>query len=453
MEIEKLTPVTAGGGRRAGGRAVGVRFRAALLAAVAALPTLAAVSAGEERAVEPVRALAVGRAGAGVVALVGFRVVPIEPPGVVEGWTVLVEGERIVALGPAAEVVVPDGARVIEGSGRFLLPGLVDCHVHLREAPPAALAEYLRAGVTTVRDMNGRPHLLAFRREVAEGRLTGPTLVVASPTLGNFSSPRDGYPTPETAAEATALVRRFAAEGYDWIKVWSFVPRPIFHALVDAARAEGLPIGGHPPLEIGIAEALRLDSLEHLLGYVDAAMTPAARELDAADLRATFHAVEVFADLLPPLAAATRAAGTWSCPTVLFFDHNAPAERMRPAWDRPEVRRLGHDTRIRILAALREAGAPIAVGTDSDAGDDLPADAIHEELANYVEAGFTPFEALAAAIRGGAGLLGLEAEIGSLAAGKRADLLVVRCDPTVDLACLRRPEMVMARGRLLEVAP
>ncbi len=376
-------------------------------------------------------------------------VLPMDEIRMLENQTVLVENDRIAAIGPVGLIDIPDNTYIVDGTNKVLLPGLVDSHIHLRHTDTTGLVSYLEAGITTAREMNGRPFLLDWRKRIKEGSLLGPTLYVASPTIGNFSSPREGYPTPTTAAQADSTIRRFAQQGYDWIKVYSFVPGDIFSAIIDAANKYGIPVGGHPPIEVSFEESLRMKSIEHLLGYLEPIMTDEARRLDEEDLRGVFHAVNFEKERLPDLAQRTKLAGVWNCPTVLFFDHRVPTERVRKAWEKTELRKLGHNNRLAIVQALHEAGAKLVVGTDSDAGDDLPAEAIHEEMANMVDAGLTPYEVLVAATKGAAEFLNGQSEFGTVSVGKRADLLMVNCNPLEDISCLKQRIAVMSRGNLI----
>lgn len=382
-------------------------------------------------------------------AFVNVTVLPMHGERVLPDQTVLVEGEHIVAVGTSGFISLPANATIIDGSGKTLLPGLIDGHIHLRHADSTGLMHYLRVGVTTAREMNGRPFILDWRDRIEAGTLLGPTLRVASPTIANWSSPREGYPTPETPAEADSTVRRFVEAGYDWIKVYSFIPPEIYHAVVDAAKRYDIPVGGHAPLSVPFDAALRMKSLEHLLGYTDRLMTEDARRLDAQDFRGVFHAVEFDESRLPAMAEATQEAGVWSCPTIHFFDYNLPTPQARESWDRPELRALGHTNRLKIVRALHQAGARLLVCTDSDAGDDLRADVIYDEIEAMHEAGMTRYEVLRAATADAAHFLD-ERAVGTISVGKRADLLLAECNPLVDLTCLRRLDAVMSRGQMVQ---
>jgi imidazolonepropionase-like amidohydrolase len=383
-------------------------------------------------------------------AIVGADVLTMDGRGLLRNQTILIRDGRIAALGPADSVVYdPREVERIDGAGRFVMPGLVDAHVHLRESTEEALVRYLRAGVTTVRDMNGRPFLLDWRRRIERGELAGPTLYVASPALGNLSSPREGYPTPRTEEEGRAAVRRFQAAGYDWIKVYSFLPTAGFAGIVEEAGRRGMPVGGHVPVAVGAGvfdSGIR--SIEHLTEYAGLSLVDAEREEADRDLRTVFHAGTLDSRKLDSLIHETVRAGVWNVPTLVWFDRNLPTRRVLEAWRHPELRAQGAFNRRLILRRLHDAGARIAVGTDSDGlGEHLSPFAILAELQAMTEAGFSRREALEAATVGGAGLLGGLADFGTVTVGKRADLLVLFCDPREDLTCLADIDLVVARGR------
>lgn len=386
------------------------------------------------------------------LAFVGVDVLAMEDGGgLLRDQTVLVAGPRITARGARTGVSVPEGARIVDGLGRVLMPGLVDAHVHLRRAGPEALRDYLRAGITTARDMNGRPWVLDWRDWIEAGDFVGPRLRVASPALGSWSSPGSGYPTPATRAEAEGVVRRFGATGYDWVKVYTFLPAEGFRGILRTAGPLGLGVGGHVPVEEGLERTITsgVRSIEHLTEYIGNSLTPEARALDEHDFRSVFGAGDVDWSVVDSLVEATVAAGVWNVPTLIWLDRFLPAPGAEEAWSDRQLRAQGARNRRQVVRRLHEAGARLAVGTDSDAGARLEAAAIHEEMAAFVEAGLEPAEVLGLATVEGARLLGLAGEQGTVDVGQRADLLLVTCDPRGDLACLRAPEMVVAAGRVV----
>lgn len=362
--------------------------------------------------------------------------------------TVIISGSRISAITPIATANIPDGVEVIDGLGQFLLPGLADMHIHLRHTTEDSLEAYLRMGVTLAREMNGRPHILEWRDRIEMGELSGPQLIVASPTIANFSSPMEGYATPETAEEAANTVQLFVDQGYDFIKVYSFLPAQIFRAIMDKANTMGIPVAGHVPVQISLAEVqdLGLRSIEHLTEFATAVATDEGVALDNADNRGIFHAVPIDEGKLDRLAADLAESGTWNVPTITFFARKLPVSFLRDIWSDPDTREFGLENRKKIVMALHRAGAPMMFGTDTDF-DDIPAGTmLWEEFQNLADAGIPNFDILAMATRNPAIYLDQLDNFGTLETGKRADMILVACDPLRSIRCLQYVNQVFKNG-------
>jgi len=418
------------------------------------------------------------------VAVVGATVIPMDSARVLTNHTVLVEDGRIAAVGPAGRVAVPKAARRVDGAGKFVVPGLVDTHIHI---PPEGSDEksaarefqlFLAHGVTTARVMIGQPEHLSLRDRIARGELVGPTLYVASPPLGVKAGALPGVPEIEVPDDA----RRFALDakkaGYDGVKVLDRMSRAEYDALVAGAREAGLPVWGHVPDAVGLARALeaRQDTIDHLAGYVEA-LIPEDSPLHEQEVVRIADALAALDEgLMPRLVEQTRSAGIVNVPTLDFWGVliNAAtpeelvsgrpgleyvpatqvaewAEQQRKARERnprpKDVVDRFHALRGRIARALHAAGLPVLLGTDSPDVWNVAGVAAHVELRRLAEAGFTPREALAAATHAPARHLGGEREFGAIAPGLRADLLVLEADPLLDVANLGRRAGVMARGR------
>jgi imidazolonepropionase-like amidohydrolase len=345
---------------------------------------------------------------AAVIVFVGVNVVPMDSERVLLGQTVIVEDARVRTLGPVDAVPVPPGARVIYGNGRWLVPGLVDMHAHMR-APD--LPRYIENGVTTVRDLAGLDSVL----EIA-GRGEGPRLFVASKLLTGANPQNPFFSRPVTRVEdAVPAVDEQLARGCDSIKLYDGLRRDVYDALVAAARNRGVRVAGHVTNDVPIAHAMAMqDSIEHLSGYP---LTGDARAL----------------------AAQSRASGVWNCPTLVVFTQWVTRGMAEPQ------RTQFLNARRSLVTALDEAGARILAGTD--AGYLVPAGvSLHDELAELRGAGLTPFEALSAATRSAGEYLG-DPGIGVIAEGAHADLVLVASNPLQDLGTLRRPAGVMLRGQ------
>ncbi|MCB9559958.1 MAG: amidohydrolase family protein [Kofleriaceae bacterium] len=394
------------------------------------------------------------RAVAGDVAIVGATVVPMDRDGALPGTpTVLIHDGSIAAIAPAADVDTA-AATVVDGHGKWLVPGLADMHVHLWGEGDLGLL--LLEGVTTVRDMFGSPRQLDWRARIAAGSLAGPTLITAGPIFDGDPPTWPGSAVVTTPAAARAEVDAQADAGYDWIKVYDGLSAEVYAAIVDEARARHLPVGGHVPRAVGLAGVLAAGqrSIEHLTGYV-----PFSGDRHVG----------------PDDVAATVAAGVWNVPTLVVTDHLAhlddPASLagtrglehvssfVRNAWEpRNDFRlqawtaetfaaaRAGNVVRRQLVADLAKAGAHLALGTDTGNPYVIPGFAVHDELALLVDAGLTPAQALHAATAAAAELQGTPAAFGVIAAGARADLLLVDHDPLVDVGALAAPPVVIVRG-------
>lgn len=418
------------------------------MALKALLPGLLALTACRVAAAPPV---AYHR---GATAFVDVTVIAMDQPGARAGQTVVVRDGRIAAVGPVAKVAVPKEGVRIEGRGRFLLPGLADMHVHLVDE--AELEAFLSHGVTLVRNMNGRPRHLAWRSEIARGSRLGPVVVTAGPMIDGDPPYWPNAIVVRHAAEAAAVVEEQARAGYDFVKVYSMLEREAYDAIVAAARAQRLPVVGHVPYRVGLRHAIASGqaSAEHLYEYADAAEADGSPHRGQWAWRRLVHAVAIDEAKLGLLAAELRRARVFTCPTAVLFRHWAPPAA-RAEWSDPALFRLGDDNRKALVRGLHASGAPIMLGTDTEpnVAGRLPGRAVLDELDFLVEAGLTGWEALATATRAPAEFLGQTAEFGTIALGRRADLVLVPGDPLADLTHLRRPLGVMVRGRWLPGIP
>lgn len=367
------------------------------------------------------------------VAFVDVDVVPMDAPLVLHGQTVVTQGGRILMLGPSGDVEVPAAARVIDGSGRWLVPGLADMHVHMERAD---VAEYLRYGITSVRNMWGTPSVAGLAAEIEDGELAGPTIYSTSPGL-------DGTPPtwPFTRvvldpADAEAAVAEQQAEGWRAIKVYQQLTRDVYTAIVDAAAARNLPVMGHVPHRVGLEGVLeaRQHSIEHLGGIAEHVTTVGGRGTQA------WRAIDE--TKVSGAATMIRQAGTWVCPTLAV--HRVLMQRYSASEQEAIVR-----NQQRVLRELAAMNVGLLVGTDSGIDATQPGISLHDELAEWVSAGLEPYQALRAATADAARFLGEEAEFGQVAIGMRADLVLVSGNPLEDVRVLAAPDGVMLRGAWL----
>lgn len=395
--------------------------------------------------------------------------------------TVVIRGNRIVAVGPAASTPVPTGARVVEAPGKFLIPGLWDMHVHtVVPGGRAVLGLYVANGVLGVRDMAGDwTQITEWRREIADGRLVGPRIVASGPYIEGGDVPIV-HILARTDAEAELAVDSLARLGVDFVKLHSQLNREVYFATLRAARARGLPVAGHVPRIITVQEASDsgMASVEHLLQF-PTPCTPA----ESLALQPRFPIQSVLgrctsADLAP-LFARVAQNGTRVVPTLVAgyeiahwpkrdlpgdaFGRYLPdtlrqfVEQIFPMPDSipPDADVVGQtllEKRIALVGALHRAGVIVLPGTDAPLRNSPPGFGLHEELAQFARAGLSPFDVLRAATLEPARFLGLVDSLGTIAPGKLSDLVLLDANPLADVANLRRISAVVANGRLIDAA-
>lgn len=386
-------------------------------------------------------------------AFVNVNVVSMATDEVLNARTVIVREGRIASIAPVADARIPDDAVRIDGTGRWLMPGLCDMHVHV--SGEWELRRYLTGGVTTIRNMWGRPWHLQMRDEIALGERLGPTLFTAGPLTDGDPAVWPGSIVLTDPEEAEAVVLEAKSDGYDFVKMYSMLSADVFDALAAAASKHDMRLVGHVPHFAGLVATLRKQpaSIEHnyaFTEYAEAEDSPIEREWNP---RRVFHAVPMDTARLHEAARLVAEAGVVSCPTAVVFRYWVPAFA-RNEWQDPDLRRLGEANRLNIIAALHEAGAAIMVGTDTAGGATtlIPGAHLYEELEVYVAAGMSPYEALRTATVVPAEFLGRSAVVGTVEEGKRADLVLLEANPLESIDNARRRVGVMVRGHWLSTS-
>jgi imidazolonepropionase-like amidohydrolase len=374
--------------------------------------------------------------------------------------TVVITGDRITAMGSTETLKLPAGVVRVDATGKFLMPGLWDMHVHIGSGSRFYLPLFIANGVTGVRIMSGLPTHHQWRGEIDSGASVGPRMVIGSAVLDGPKSFFTEHVKAGSEAEAREAVQRAKDEGAEFIKVHDLVPRDAYFAILAEARKQGLPVAGHIPTAITPEEAATAGqtTVEHLT------------QLDSGSL----------ADAGSRQAALFRLFkkhGTWQCPTLVMTrnyawldDPNVTSDSrlkyVRPTvgagWKRfydPSLpsrewtgRKQVFRTKQRVVAAMQRVGIGILAGTDLGNPYCFPGSSLADELALLVEAGLKPMEALQAATRNPARLLGREGDLGTVRTGKRADLLLLDGDPLRDIRNLRRIYAVVAAGRFYDRA-
>lgn len=421
------------------------------------------------------------------VALVGATLIDGTGGPALENAAVVVRRGRIESIGSRSGFELPKKTREVDLSGRWIIPGLIDVHAHLTPAASWAPTRYLAWGVTTVRDVHGGlSATLALRKRLNASVTEGPRVYAAGAMIDGLPATHSDAIGVNSEKDARKGVDRLVSAGTDLIKVYTRVDAPLLRAIIDEARAFNLSVAAHLGMTDAVAAAKAgVASIEHMSGVPEAASAKSA-PLYTAHYRGFFPGWTAFERAWAALdsVALARVAGQLAeakvmiVPTLVLHEtlsrlgepsalqdaalKDVP-EAQQSEWDvRGMIARIGwtesdfeafrrsrpnQDLFLRIFAA---AGGRIAAGTDAPSPLIVPGYSEHREMELLVRAGLTPGEALRAATRNGAVLLGSDS-LGLLVPGKVADLVVLAKDPLADIRNTRAIEAVMSRGHLLDV--
>lgn len=423
-------------------------------------------------------------------------VISMASDSVDEDQSVFLKDGIIVEIARSSQYRPTTGATVVDGAGKYLIPGLADMHVHVWSNSELPL--YVANGITLVRNMWGDPSTLAMRDRVESGDVMGPRIVTAGqlvdgdpPIWGEYS----GVAT--SPDEARALMDDQRQSGFDFFKIYSRLSVETFDGIAAYSSETGFPFAGHVPNAVPLEHALQsgISAIEHLTGWTNATQlsespyltrqqesdsakrwannTRVAEQLKSGDLTLT-DLIDL--DETRRLARLAAANGVWHVPTLTVNKRIVTSSRQAKAeFERPEMRFISPDTRaswdpsldfrlkdytdeqleasqiffsrhLEVVRILHESGAPLLAGTDAPNPFVLHGFAIHEELQYLVDAGLNPYQALVAATRAPAEFLGEDDDFGTIAVGKRADLVLLNANPLDDISATRQIAGVVLHG-------
>ncbi len=446
--------------------------------------------------------LTIGAAAHADTLLTDVTLVDVETGTLAAGQSVLIRDGVIAEMG--TDIAASDGTDLVDGAGTYLIPGLWDSHVHIFSSPTepdTALPLYLVNGVTGIRDMGALWPIdaqQALQARIEAGETLGPRLILSGAWVDAAPGSWPGMFLADTPDEARLVVDRIAAEGWAAVKSYSMLDGPTYRALAEAARSHGLPLVGHIPERVAFGDAIDAGQagMEHFGRIPMACSTDEARMLD--DLRGAMDEGADQGRVFSIMAARNRIIlETWDAdlcagvldrlasarmhvsPTLVVADFytgnwpaaDAPRMRMIPAavreaWGRPDFRLAAMTDEVRALAKesialdrrtflmAHRAGVPILASTDASFANPylFHGFSLLDELDLYVEIGLTPREALFTATVAPPRFFGLTDQDGTIAPGRRADLVLLDANPLESLATLRHPQAVIVGGRMLDRA-
>lgn len=402
-------------------------------------------------------------------AFTNVTVLPMTGEKSLENQTVIVEGNRITQMGPAEEITVDEQTTVIDGTGKFLMPGLAEMHGHVPPTDPPSNAPsyytdqyvehtlflYVAAGITTVRGMLGWPNQLELKDKVNSGEMIGPNLYLAGPSFNGNS-----IDSPQQAVEK---VNRQKDEGWDLLKIHPGLTRAEYDAMAKTANSLGMRFGGHVPEEVGIEHAIEMgqETMDHIDGYY---------------LWLQQFEQPEWENRMQQIIAKTKEAGVWIVPTQALWETVIGAADFEAMKQYDELkyiptalrenyfgyasRQMDEQTESEQEQALKEAkwrrkllqemntqDVRILLGTDAPQLFSVPGFSIHRELPHMTAAGMTPYEILESGTANVGKYFSNEDAFGTIAEGQRADLLLLEANPLNNLDNLKNRAGVMVQGR------
>jgi len=403
----------------------------------------------------------------GTIALVGGTLIDGTGGAPVADSAVVIKEGRIVFAGPRNKATIPRDANVVDVSGKFILPGLWDMHAHFEQVEWGPV--YLAAGVTTVRDCgNEFEFITAVRDAIAEGRGLGPRLLLAGVVDGSGKL-TIGTQRVDTPEQARMWTERYHDAGFQQVKIYSSVKLEEIKAVADEAHRLGMTVTGHVPEGLNAYQVIEAgqDQINHI-GYIaDIMHNPLPADADRKARRQAAIEIDFNSPAAQKAVTFLKAHHTVVDPTIALFEFFTATSAKPPASFEPGVTRVAPELAeqltdvgppseqselgdkifakdLEIVGVLHRAGIPIVAGTDQT----VPGHSLHRELELYVQAGFTPMEAIQAASLVPARVMGLEKQVGTVEAGKRADIIVIDGDPLADIHNTRNVEFTIAKGKM-----
>ena len=399
----------------------------------------------------------------GTYAIVDVSVVPMDRETVLQHQTVVVSGGRITAMGSLRKTRPPQGAEIIDGRGKYLIPGLTDAHVHLMTTSELPL--YTANGVTTVFNLDGRPGHLLWKKQIAEGKLLGPTIFSTGPIFYGANNVEDAVKKVDEAVD----------EGYDAFKIYNPVKKDQYAAVADEVHKKNLLFIGHIARDVDVDRTLAAgQSIAHMEEFTYTYFNPKRSD--------KWDDIVLDTSKIPALAQQVKASGVYVVPTVDTFHDivrqatdlkeflSTPSQKYEAPWvlalfqpgvdryannfkpDRYQLLRDLYALQLKLIKGFEDAGVPMMTGTDSQDVGPTAGFSTHNELQEMVKAGLTPFQALQTSTVIPAKYFRESDSAGTITAGKKADLVLLSANPLENIDNTRKIAGVMNHGQWFDEA-
>ncbi|MEL6922614.1 MAG: amidohydrolase family protein [Bacteroidota bacterium] len=416
-------------------------------------------------------------------AITNVNLLPMTSETVIPGQTVIVRDGKIHKILDEKTLRLSPNTKVIDGTGKYLMPGLAEMHAHIPVAQNGdetyvkeTLFLYLANGITTIRGMLGDPYHLELKQKVANGSIASPRIFTSSPSLNGNT-----IPTPE---EAKAKVTQYQKDGYDFLKIHPGIPLDAFNAMAQTAEEVGIRFAGHVPIDVGIRRAIAAgyETIDHADGYLEGLVPEKAVDDPTANGFFGYNFAKIADPAgIPDLCKATKAAGIYVVPTQSLMVRvtskrspeeilNDPEMKYLPAKTRYQWRHQGRQwlmgnsemgegyadkfiaIRKQLLKTMQEQGVDLLLGSDSPQIFNVPGFSIQHELQSLVDAGLTPYKAMATGCVNVGKFYAAEEPFGTLVEGAAADMILLEANPLEDISHLMRKTGVFYRGQYLAKA-
>ncbi len=413
------------------------------------------------------------------IVLVDVQVLNVRDGSFIGPLHILVTDGKIVEISRDDNLRDRPGVEVIDGKGQYAVPGLSEMHAHIPSPNQGeaytkdVLFLYLSNGITNIRGMLGHPSHLDLRSQAIKNTLLSPRIYTSSPSLnGN---------TVQSVEQARSLVEKYAAEGYDFLKIHPGIQLEVFREVVRVANQQGIEFSGHVPVDVGIRRALNFGygTVDHVDGYLEG-LVPESAQVDPAQNGFFGYNFTNLADedLVPELVSLTREKRVWVVPTQSLFDRwfsimdadklaRSPEMKFMPKstiqdWVRSKKELVANPEfseerwkrfnaiRMRLIRELHENGYGLLLGSDAPQVFNVPGFSIHHEIAGMKNAGLSNLDIIRIGTINPAIYMGMEGQFGELVRGASADILLVRNNPLDDIEALKDVQGVMVRGRWLD---